>query len=77
MSKMIIIKKEISFLINVFTKCKLRKIFNQQKKSKILELRKLMKIWIIKDAMIFIIVDDNKMLQTFFVKHFMRLFKFV
>ena len=30
-----------------------------------------------KDAMIFIIIDDSKMLRTFFVKNFMRFFKFV
>ena len=36
-------KKKISLLMNVFTKCELTKIFNQQKKLKILESRKSMK----------------------------------
>ena len=30
-----------------------------------------------KNAMIFTIIDDNKMLRTFFIKNFMRFFKFV
>ena len=30
-----------------------------------------------KNAIIFIIIDDSKILRTFFVKNFMRFFKFV
>ena len=30
-----------------------------------------------KDAIIFTIINNNKMLRTFFVKNFIRLFKFV
>ena len=36
-----------------------------------------MKTWIMKNAIIFTIIDNSKMLRIFFVKNFIRFFEFV